>query len=185
MNDSELDRLLDAWEAPAPPPSLREDLRARFPRGERRRFARPLRGALAIAAASAALAIALGQGGGDLSSFGPVRVLNQVYENLLAGFEAWRASSLVARIRQSDPRVYVDGQLVAPLEYGHAATINVHVPGEGVYSIISFPGLTGWVEAGHIHGNVIEFQAGGKQVRIECNRPLVDSDRPVFARRRQ
>jgi len=59
------------------------------------------------------------------------------------------------------------------------------VPGEGVYSIISIPGLTGWVEAGHIHGNVIEFQAGGKQVRIECNRLLVDSDPPVFTKRRQ
>jgi hypothetical protein len=63
--------------------------------------------------------------------------------------------------------------------------MNVQVPGEGVYSITSYPrGLTGWVAAGHIHGSVIEFQAGGKQVRIECNRPIVDSDRPVFARHR-
>jgi hypothetical protein len=43
---------------------------------------------------------------------------------------------------------------------------------------------TGWVEAGRIHGNVIEFQAGSKQVRIECDRPIVDSDRPVFVMRR-
>jgi hypothetical protein len=31
---------------------------------------------------------------------------------------------------------------------------------------------------------VIEFQAGGKQVRIECNQAIVDSDRPVFTMRR-
>jgi hypothetical protein len=71
--------------------------------------------------------------------------------------------------------------------------MNVLVPGEGLYSITSFPvaerradgHATGWVEAGHIHGNVIEFRTGGKQVRIECNKPIVDSDRPVFAMRRQ
>ena len=56
-----------------------------------------------------------------------------------------------------------------------------------MYSIISYPmrsrradgGLTGWVEAGRIHRNVIEFQAGSKQVRIECDKPIVDSDRGV------
>jgi len=59
------------------------------------------------------------------------------------------------------------------------------VPGDGVYSIIFYPaGLTGWVEAGRIRRDVIEFQAGGKQVRIECNRPIVDSEHPVFAMRR-
>ena len=86
----------------------------------------------------------------------------------------------------------MDGLLVAPLEYGPAASMNVQVPEDGVYVITSYPmpshrvdgGLTGWVEAGHIHGNVIEFQAGSKQVRVECNKPIVDSDRPVFVLRR-
>ena len=82
----------------------------------------------------------------------------------------------MARIRQSDPRVYADGQLLPPLEYGHAATMVVRVPGEGVYSIISYPGgLTGWVEAGHIHGSVIEFKAGSRQIRIEYNKSVVGS----------
>jgi hypothetical protein len=36
-----------------------------------------------------------------------------------------------------------------------------------------------------MHGNVIEFQARGKQVHIECNQPIVDGDRPVFAMRRR
>ena len=60
MNDTELDRLLDTWEAPAPLPSLREGVRGRFPRAEPRRF-RPLGWMLAIVVASAALAIGTGQ----------------------------------------------------------------------------------------------------------------------------
>lgn len=192
MNDTELDRLLDSWETPPPPPSLREGLRARFPRAERPRFARPLGWMLVIAVASVTLAIGTGQSGENPWDFRIVRVLNQLYENFLEGLEAWQATSIVAQIRQSEPKVYVDGQLVAPLKYGHAASMDVQVPGDGVYSIISYPipshradgGLTGWIEAGHIHGNVIEFQAGSRQVRIECNTAIVDSDRPVFARRR-
>jgi hypothetical protein len=185
MNDTELDRLLYAWEAPVPPPSLREGLRARFPRPEQRRFARPLRWVLVIAVASATLAIGMEQSGENPWDFRLVRVLNRLYEGAVEGFEAWRATSIVAQIRHSEPKVYVDGQLVAPLEYGPAARMDVQVPGEGVYSIISYPGgLTGWVEAGHIHGSVIEFRAGSKQVRIDCNKPIVDSDRPVFAMRR-
>ena len=87
-------------------------------------------------------------------------------------------------MRQSDPKVYVDEQLVSPPSYGPAAKINVLVPGEGVYSIISVPGLAGWVENGRIHGSVIEFKAGNKQVRIECNKPIAQSDLPIFVRHR-
>jgi len=192
MNDTELDRLLDTWETPEPPPSLREGLRERFPRAERPRFTRPLGWVLVIAVASVTLAIGMGQSGENPWDFRIVRVLNQLYQNFLEGLEAWQATTIVAQIRQSEPRVYVDGQLVAPLKYGPAASMDVQVPGDGVYSIMSYPmpshradgGLTGWVEAGHIHSNVIEFQAGSKQVRIECNKPIVDSDRPVFAMRR-
>jgi hypothetical protein len=193
MNDIELDRLLDTWSAPAPPPSLREGLRARFPRVEHRRFAYPLRWALAIGVISATLVIGMERSRESQLGYQVVRVVNRLYENFMEGLEAWRATLLVAQIRQSEPKVYVDGQLVAPLEYGHAASMNVNVPGEGLYSIITYPmpghradgGLTGWVEAGNVRGNVIEFQAGGKQVRIECNQPIVDSDRPVFVLHRQ
>jgi hypothetical protein len=91
---------------------------------------------------------------------------------------------LTARIRASAPKVYVDGQMTSPLEYGPAATMKVQVPGEGVYRFILFHRApAGWIEAGQIHDNVIEFQAGGKQIRIECDKPLVDSARPVFIRR--
>jgi hypothetical protein len=191
MNETELDRLLDSWTAPAPPASLREGLRARFPRAERRRFTRPLRWGLVIATASIMLAIGMGQNLKNPWDFPVVRVLNQLYENFLDGLEAWQSSGIVARVRQSEAKVYVEGQLVAPLKYGPAASMHVQVPGDGVYLITSYPmprhqadgRPTGWVEAGHIHGNVIEFQAGSKQVRIECNKPIVDSDRPVFTLR--
>jgi len=192
MNDTDLDRLLDTWEAPAPPPSLREDVRGRFPRAEPRRFARPLGWVLVIVVASAALAIGMEQSEANPWDFQLVRVLNRLYEGFMEGLEARQAPYIRDQIRRSQPKVYVNGQLGAPLQYGPAAHMDVQVPGEGVYSIISYPmrshradgGLTGWVEAGRIHGNVIEFQAGGAQVRIECDKPIVDSDHPVFALRR-
>ena len=186
MNDAELDQLLAAWEAPAAPPSLRNGLKARFPRAERRSFVHPLRWVLVIVAASLTFAIAMEQTGENPWGFGLVRALHGLHDHLWGGLQAWRATSIAAQIRQSEPKVYVDGELVGPLEYGPAATMNVQVPGEGLYSITAYRGrLDGWVRAGHIHGNVIEFQAGSKQVRIECNQPIIDSDRPVLARRRQ
>ena len=63
--------------------------------------------------------------------------------------------------------------------------MEVYVPAEDTYSIISYRGkMRGWTEAGVIHGSVIEFQVERKRVRIECNRPIVDSDRLVFVMRR-
>jgi hypothetical protein len=194
MNDTELDRLLDTWEEPAPSPSLREGVRGRFPRAEPRRFVRPLGWVLVIVVASAALAIGMEQSEANPWDFQLVRVLNRFYENFMLTLEIRQATYIRDQIRQSEPKVYVNGQLGAPLQYGLGARTDVQVPGEGVYSISisSYPmrshradgGLTGWVEAGRIHGNVIEFQAGSKQVRIECDKPIVDSDRPVFALRR-
>ena len=61
--------------------------------------------------------------------------------------------------------------------------MRVQVPGEGEYLISLFDGVKGFVEAGRVHGNVLEFQAGAKQVRIVCNRAIVDSDLPIFVRR--
>jgi hypothetical protein len=199
MNDSELDRLLDLWDAPPPRRSLRDGLSARFPRADRLGFARPLRWALAFLLASVALAVvlagavAIAQSSDTLSDLPVVRILNEMYENFLEAQQARRAKSIVVRIAESEPKAFVYGLLAAPLEFGPAATMNVLVPGEGLYSITSFPVAgrradgypNGWVEAGHIHGNVIELRAGGKRVRIECNKPIVDSDRPVFAIRRQ
>ena len=199
MNDTELDQLLDTWHAPAAPRSLRDGLRARFPPAERPGFVRPLRWALAIAFASIALAVvtlAIGQAAQSVDSYGDlpvVRFVYRLYENFLQGREARRAERIVAKIRESEPKVYVDGRVISPLQFAPATTMDVLVPEEGVYSIslYRYMGLrtadgrpTGWVEAGHVHANMIEFQAGNKQVRIVCNQPIVDSDRPVFAMRR-
>ena len=192
MNDTELDRLLDAWKTPAPPPSLRAGVLAGFPRAEPRRFARPVGWALVIVVASATLAIGMQHSEANPWDFHFVRVLNRIYEGLMESFEARRATYIRDQIRQSQPKVYVNGHLVGALQYGPAASMDVQVPGEGVYSISSYPmrsqradgGPTGWVEAGRIHGSVIEFEAGSNQVRIECDRSIVDSDRPVFAMRR-
>jgi hypothetical protein len=198
MNDTELDRLLETWEAPAPRPALREGLRARFPRPERLAFARPLRWALATLLLSVALAIGVAQAQSSYSRLDfwdlpIVRFLNHMYESFVEEREARRVEGVIAKIKQSEPKVYVDGRLVALLEYGPAQSMDVQVPGEGLYSIslYRFTGLrnavgrpTGWVEAGHIHDGVIEFQAGGKSVRIECNQPIVDQDGPVFAMHR-
>ena len=87
MNDTELDRLLDTWEAPAPPPSLRQGLRARFPRIERPRFRRPLGWALVIAVATITLATGIPQSGENVWGSRLVGAINSVYEDFLDGIE--------------------------------------------------------------------------------------------------
>ena len=177
MNEQELDRLLDAWQPPAPPASMRTRLQDRFPRRSPRRFRRSLRWLVLVAAGGITLAIAMEDTSRPFAHF---------YDTLVQTLETWRVTGIRNRIRQRDPRVFVDGQPAPPLEYSRAATLVVQVPEEGTY-VITFLSreLRGWVEAGRIHHNVIEFQAGDRHVRIECNRTVVDSDRPVFVRRLQ
>src|SRR5215469_10898053 len=99
MNDTELDRWLDSWEAPAPPPSWRQELRARFPRAERRRFAGPLRGVLVIAVAVVTIvwaAIGMAQSGENASNFRLARIanaLNRMYEDFVEAMEVSQTSS--------------------------------------------------------------------------------------------
>jgi hypothetical protein len=184
MNDAELDRLLDTWKAPAPGPSLRAGLRDRFPRGETRTFGRPLRWVLAIVLVSAAVAIGMEQSGGNPSDSGLARFVDQFYLGVIQSIEVFETTAMMHRIRQSEPRLYVDGLPGAPLEYGHAGTLILRLPGSGVYSVNAYSRkLPGWEEVGRIQGSVIEFQLAGTQVRIECNRVIAEPDRPVFARR--
>jgi hypothetical protein len=193
MNDAELDRLLDMWQPPGPPPSLRESLLARFPRAERHQFARPLRWVLAIAIASIALALAMAQTVADSPDFMVLNALTRIYHHLLFGLETMQAPRTVAQIRNADPKVYSDGQPAPPLQYSASASMLVQVPGDGAYAIVVYnlrlsgqdPSRGGWVEAGRAHDRVIEFQAGVHQVRIECNQQIFDTDRSVFVRRRR
>lgn len=183
MNDTELDRLLDTWKAPAPPRTLRAGLKDRFPRTGRSRVWHPLRWALVVAVASATLAVGTGQRSGNPIGWVFQR-LHGWYEAFMFGVEAQQASTIAVRIKQSNPLVYVDGQMVAPPWRKGGGSLWVEVPGDGVYGIVLIPtDLPGFVEAGRLHGNVLEFQAGGKQVRIVCNQAVVDSDRPVYVRR--
>ncbi|HTX38807.1 MAG TPA: hypothetical protein VME43_27460 [Bryobacteraceae bacterium] len=57
MNDTELDQLLDLWQAPAPPPSLRRGLVDSFPAAPRRLFGVPVRWLAACAAAALCAAV--------------------------------------------------------------------------------------------------------------------------------
>jgi len=185
MNDTELDQLLDSWQAPPPPRSLRDRLRARFPRAERRRFTHPLRWVLVAAAASVTLAIGMEKTGASPWDFRVGQAFTGFYDHLVHLVDMHHASYTVGIVRNSQPKVYINGQLAGSLQFKHATRIDVDVPGEGVFSVMLVRGLNGFTEAGTIHGNVIEFQAGSKQVRIECNTQLVHSERPVSVRIRR
>ena len=180
MNDTDLDRLLEAWEAPAPPASLRAGLRERFPRAARRRIGAPLRWALvAVIAASATLAVATDQSGSSLEYL--LTPLRRLY---FAVVETRLEAAVMTRIRESNPQVSVDGRPAPPPQRMRGASLSVMVPGDGEYLVVLFHSEErAWSEAGRIHGNMLDFRAGVHQVRITCNRMLVGVDRPVFTRR--
>ena len=196
MNDSDLDHLLDSWKAPAAPRSMRKGLRGRLPRPEWHVLPRPLIWLLVALLGSVVLAMSMTQAR-DTHSGILLEIVNQArgawFEYFVQPREAERAGRIVAKIRQSGPRVYVNGKLAGPLEYGAADSMRVHLP-DGVYSLMLYPYIgqenadgqpTSWSEAGHIHGKLIEFQAGSQRVRIECDEALVERDRGVFIRRLQ
>ena len=194
MNDTELDRLLDAWETPPPSSSLRARVRAGFPRDERRGFRFSLRWVLAAAVLSVTLAIAAGQGGGNsLDQFFASFRLARLQILLLRWFqpeayEAYEALSIREKICGSQPKIYVDNQLLETPQYGswHAATIWIEVPGEGMYFFSTYNGgVSSFKEAGKAHDNILEFHAGAKHVLIECSAPITTRDRPVFILRKQ
>ncbi len=185
MNDSELDRLLDAWQAPAPPARLRREIRERFPHAERRGIRHRARWLLAIAAATAALAVGMEQSGGALADSSVVRLLGDFCDHIMQALEAHRMAAMVWWIRQSEPRTFVDGKPAPPIEFRHPTVFDVQIPGDGIYFIaISGRALQGWQQAGRIHGSTIEFQAGIHHVVIQCSHPLTSSEMPVLVRRR-
>jgi hypothetical protein len=195
MNDSDLDHLLDSWKAPAAPQSMRKGLRGRLPRSEWHVLPRPLIWLLVALLGSVVLAMSMTQAR-DTHSGILLEIVNRArgawFEYFVQPREAERAARIVAKIRQSKPKVYLNGKLAGALEYS-ADSMTVHVP-DGVYSLTLYPYIgqenadgqaTGQSEAGHIHGKLIEFQAGSQRVRIECDEALVERDRGVFIRRLQ
>lgn len=184
MNDIELDRLLDSWRAPEPPAGLRSGLRARFPRAERRRIGRPLRWVAAVAVASVVLAVGMAQTASDLAPYDILSVVRGWYDAFRFGFEAHRYGALAIQIRDSHPRVTIDGQ-PAVLEYREGMVFQLDVPGDGAYLVTAGDfGEKGWTRAGRIDGSALRFDAGAHHVIVECGEPLMISDAPVFVRRR-
>jgi hypothetical protein len=188
MNDQELDRLLDRWEAPSPSRALREAVRARLPRAEGRVRRFPLRWVLAVAAVSATLAIAMGQGGdASMEGFGAhlMRLHNMFFRWM---HPSYGAQELRSKLLRSEPKIYVDGQLLKTPQFGawRAGTTWVEVPGGGVYLFTSYSGgASGFTEAGKVHGNVLQFRAGSRFVRIECNAPITEDDQSIYVSRRE
>ena len=188
MNDQELDGLLDRWEAPSPSGALREGVRARFPRGERRTRRISLRWVLAVAAVSATLAIAMGQGGdASMEGFGAhlMRLHNMLFRWLHPSYGALEVRT---KLLESQPKVYVDDKLLAAPQFGswRAGTTWLEVPGAGVYLFTTYPGeLKGFQQAGGVHSSIVKFQAGAKHVRIECNAPVTEDDQAIYVSRRE
>lgn len=191
MNDTELDRLLDTWDAPAPAESMRQRLRARFPRTNRLRFTRPLKWVV-VGLCSLGLTIAIAQTGESHRDV-VMNAVSHVYMGVVMMVDSHRAVFIRDAIRQSEPRVYVDGQPGATLEYRGGASVVVKVPGDGVYAAVFVRYLdhftqspsgtrVPYVAAGRVHDNVVEFQADGKQFRVECNRPIIEGELPVFVK---
>jgi hypothetical protein len=182
MTDNELDQLLNRWRAPAASSGLRERVLERFPQCERRSFWRPLRWALPIAAALCMIALGTAQSGHPLEN------LANGVQGLIAGVHQfvgshWAAHVLSA-VRNSHPKVYVDGQLLSETEYGgRGATMWVQVPGEGKYVIALHSALMGGLAlpAGRFRGRDLEFHAGGRVVRMEWGPTLgFGVERPVY-----
>jgi len=182
MTDNELDQLLNRWRAPAASSALRERVLERFPRRERRSFRRPLRWALPIAAALCILALATAQNGHSLENLanGVQRLCVRVDEFIGS---MW-AAHILSAVRNSHPKVYVDGQLLSETEYGgRGATMWVQVPGEGRYVIALHPVTLGGfaLPAGRFRGRDLEFQASGRVVRMEWGQTLgFGAERPVY-----
>jgi hypothetical protein len=185
MTDTELDRLLNSWPAPEPPRSLRRDLRARFPRRERQNVRGPLRWALVAALASGVIAVGMQQITVGLSSHHILEVFSGWYDAFVFGLQAHRYATLAIQIRDSDPRVTIDGQPGPPLRPGHAMSFELDIPGDGVYSIVAGDlGEKGWTRAGRVEGSALRFDAGSHHVVVECGERLLIGDAPVLVRRR-
>ena len=182
MTENELDQMLNRWRVPAASSGLRERVLERFPRRERRSFWRPLRWALPIAAALCMIALGTAQSGHPLEN------LANGVQGLIAGLEQFFGSHwaghILSAVRNSHPKVYVDGQLLSETEYGgRGATMWVQVPGEAKYVIALHPALIGGfaVPAGRFRGRDLEFQAGGRVVRMEWGPTLgFGAERPVY-----
>jgi len=182
MNDDELDQMLNRWKTPAPSRGLRTRVLAGFPRRERRsidgplrwgarlRWGRPLRWAAAMVAVVCMLAIGAAQsGGGTLENLGDG--ISRLHNSAINWIGDMWVGHIVLAFRKSNPSIYVDGELRSDVEFGGSGVgVWVRIPGEGKYLVgLRRTAFEGTVppRAGRFDGHVLEFQAGGRTVRIE------------------
>jgi hypothetical protein len=182
MNDNELDEALNKWRTPAPSNALRARVLEQFPRRERRSFARPLRWGLAMAAAMCLLAIGGAQSGGGLGNLGDglMRLHNDAF-NFVG--DLWVGHVMTA-FRNSNPKIYVDGELRADAEFGGSGIgLWLRVPEDGKYFIgmrrTAFEGPVP-PRSGRFDGRTLEFQSGARAVRIEAAETFGFERLPVY-----
>ncbi|MBZ5625510.1 MAG: hypothetical protein LAQ69_43465 [Acidobacteriia bacterium] len=125
-----------------------------------------------------------------LSQAGGERVYDRIVLSWTAfpGWPGQHRSAQDGSMRLAGPQLYINGQLAASQrDAGSGPVIWVHLPGQGRFLVALDPqGNPRFIEAGHVSGNVIEFQSGGAQFRIVCTEPVVaGGDRPVFVYRQQ
>jgi hypothetical protein len=176
MNDDELDQVLNRWETPGPSRGLRARVLAGVPRRERLsinrllRWDAPLRWAAAMVAVVCMLAIGAAQsGGGTLEKLGDG--LSRLQSSAIDWIGDMWVGHIVLAFRQSNPSIYVDGELRSDVEFGGSGVgVWVRIPGEGKYLVglrrTMFEGTVP-PPAGRFDGHVLEFRAGARTVRIE------------------
>jgi hypothetical protein len=196
MNDDELDQLLNRWKAPPPSGEFRARVLAGFPPRERLgmdgplrsdarlRWSRALRWAAAAAAAVCIIAVGAAQSGSG------------TLEHLAGGISRLRVTTMdwigdlwvghvALAFRQSNPRIYIEGELRSDVEFGGSGVgVWVRIPEEGKYLIgLRRTAFEGPVppRAGRFDGHALEFQAGSRTVRIESTETYGFHERlPVY-----
>jgi hypothetical protein len=184
MTDKELDQALNRWKTPAPSPALRARVLDRFPHREPRGFWRPLRWAVAVAVVSGMLAL-----GTEQASHGALDNLeNVVLQHGYAvhqWFDHMWISHIVLFFGNSNLKIHVNGELQTDATFGSSGGGGwLRIPGEGKYYVaFTRQSIEGPVPApaGRFDGHVLEFQAGGRSVRIESNHTYgFGGERPVY-----
>jgi hypothetical protein len=168
MNENELDQMLDRWKSPLPSRGLRARVLNRYPRRERLWFGRPLRwaGAMALVLLMFALGTGLAQHGVLDNFAGGVREFS---DGVGQWFDDMWTGHIVMAFRNSQPKVYVDGELQTDAVVGGSrGGLWIQFPGEGRYLLAyRLGGFRGSSTPARFDGHTIDFQAGGRSVRVE------------------
>lgn len=88
-------------------------------------------------------------------------------------------------LRITAPRLSIDGVPVAesPVD-ARGLSVWFVLPGEGRWVLTARPGRhAGFQQAGRAHGNLLEFESGGRRYRIHCAAPVVPGrERRIYVR---